>query len=491
MIRVLLLTLVVIAPLPALAEEVAYVDQVWQVLAPVPGGATADAVAARARQTAPSVEVATAEVDTTVARNRQTLSRYVPRLITQASYLRKNGVTYDFSAGGASVGAANAGGLQVGGCPGGAGTNCVLDSAGLPVQAVIAPPFVIPQNNYAVQVDLSVPFSDYALALWPAKKAANADENAARLRRQAEIDTVDVNARIAFYDWLRSQAQMAVAGRSLASAEARLADAQMGTRAGTMTSADALGVESLVAASRTALAQAESYSRLAVQRLMITTQWQGPLNVGEDLSQPPPDVATLGNVESLISQGQENRPEIRALHSATSASEYAEDGLLASMLPRLDGVANVTHANPNPVFFPPSQVWNTSWFFGLTLRWQLDAFIAARSQSKELSANTRLLRAQHTSILRAIELEVRAAWEDWQRASDSARLSTLEIQSTEAMYAQRLALFRGGEATSTDIQDAEVQRHNATMRLVSARIDQRIAFARLRRAAGLSQEPTK
>lgn len=461
-------------------------SEVWVRLSKVDSGFTASKAAESARTSSPSVELADAEVEASLARTSQTLSRYVPNLTVQGSVTRKNAVTYDFGGGGASVAALNEGLLSVGTCPSGGGTNCILDSQGQPVSAFAAQAFDIPRNTYSVDVTLSVPFSDYVLALSPARKGAKANEKAARLRKDAEVQTVEVNARIAYYDWVRAQAQLAIAEASLASSAARVSDAQIGLDAGTVTSADALGLESLAASARLAVSQAESFLRLAEQNLRITAQYDGPLTIGEDLAAESKDMLSLGKLTDLIARAKQHRAEIRALDLAADASNYAAKGASVNLYPRLDGIVNVTYANPNQGFFPPTAAWNTSWLIGLNATWRLDGFLNTRAQVRELDANVRVVRAQRASLERAVELEVRAAWEDWQRAVATATIAKVELVAASAMHEQRVLLFQGGEATSTDVVEAEIQRANATFRKINASIDKRIALARMHRAAALN-----
>ena len=108
--------------------------------------------------------------------------------------------------------------------------------------------FETPRDNYAVQGDLSVPLSDYALKVMPARRAASAQRESADLQVKAETLQVQVNARLAFYDWLRARAQTVVARRSLASVRGRLEDARLGLAAGTLTDADVLRLEGVVRA---------------------------------------------------------------------------------------------------------------------------------------------------------------------------------------------------------------------------------------------------
>lgn len=460
-------------------------DVVWKALAPAADGLTAAEVARRAQRRSPAVAVADAQVEVQVAQTRRTLARYLPRLGASASYRRTNELTFDFSGGGAQVGAQTPGLLQIGPCPGGAGGSCILDSAGLPVGAIAGAPLVIPQNNYEVAVNLVVPISDYALSLLPARLGAQADEAAARLQREADWQQVGANARIAFYDWARALAQLAVARRSLANAQARLQDAEKGLEVGTLTSVDVMAMRSLEAASRAALVQAESFARLAEKNLMILGDLKKAPALGEDLSAPVPEVSSLGALPELIARGQTERAEVQALAKAHEASKHGARATFMQALPRLDVVANVTHANPNPSYFPPGPVWNTSWFIGGQLTWQLDGAWDARIQLRQVNAQSGLLAAQRASMLEAIEVEVRAAWEEGLRAAEVARISVTEWEAAEATYQQRSMLYSAGEATSTDVVEAALSRHNATLRHVSARIDQRIALTRLRRAAAL------
>ena len=231
--------------------------------------------------------------------------------------------------------------------------------------------------------------------------------------------------------------------------------------------------------------QAQSFLRLAEQNLRITAQYHGPLQLGEDLSAQPAEISSFGSLEELINHGQENRAESQALRKSETALKHGVDGANVNLYPRLDGFVNLSHANPNQAFFPPSNEWNTSWMVGLNLSWRLDGYLNTKAQVRELEANANVMRAQSHSLDRAIEMEVRSAWEEWQRASATTKIAATELAAAEAMHEQRILLFQGGDATSTAIVEAEIQRANATFRKVNASIDMRVALAKMRRAAAL------
>lgn len=464
-------------------EQESYEDVVLASLAPVPGGLTADQAAARAVSTSPDLAARRAEIDLAQASQDRTLSRFLPRVTLSARATYTNAIDFNFGGGALSVGALNPGALVVGACPDGSGNNCVVDSAGDPVAAFEQQPFNIPRSNFSLVADASVPLSDYLLSLPAAQHASRSDLHAAELRRDGSRDDVSLQARVAFYNWLRARAQLAVAQQTLASALSRLADAKVGLANGTLARPDVLQFESLEASSRIAVVNARSgleQARVNLATIMGTGDTH--FAVGEDVRAPLADGEAM-SLEKLEQHARTHRPEILALdESARSARESAK-GAAAALYPRLDGIANITDANPNPQFFPPERAWNTSWYIGLNLSWGLDRFFEARAQKNELEANARRFDAQRAGLVRSVTLQVSSAWQAWRRAANAAVLGQKDLEAAEAAYSQRVALYQEGEATTSEVLDAEVQRFNATLRVIDARIDARIARARLARAA--------
>jgi outer membrane protein TolC len=205
--------------------------------------------------------------------------------------------------------------------------------------------------------------------------------------------------------------------------------------------------------------------------------------VGEDLQADVGAVDQYGDLPSLISHAQQRRSEVLALAQATLAAEEASHSVGADLYPRLDGVANLTYANPNPQFFPPQREWNASWSLGLSVSWSLDGYLQARAQRNELAMQQRITATQLEQVRRGISLEVTAAWQEWQRASSALALNQKARTAAEAAYDQRVELYRAGEATTSEIVEAELQRHNATLLDIDARIAVRVARAKLLQSA--------
>ena len=467
------------------SEIPAYSDRVAQAMVVVPGGLTADAAAQRAVTSAPSVDTRLAEIDLSKASQSSTLARYVPQLTLTASVTRNNRIDFDFGGGGLAVGALNPGQLSVGACSDGSGNNCVVDAMGSPVGAVASEPFDIPRNNYSLQAQLNVPISDYLLQLPSARRASAADLSAANHRLENERGKVGHDARLAYYEWLRARAQVAIADESLVSVRARLADARVNLAGGTVAPADVLQIESLEASSQVAIVNAKSYEELARQNLGTLMGVESiEFKVGEDVLAS--DLAPIEeDLQVLIAGAKKRRHDLRSLAASETSAVEAASSASTGLYPRLDAFGTVNHANPNQQFFPPEDAWKTSWSIGLSASWGLDRFFTSRAQRNELRANAKIFASQLRSAQRGATIEITVAWQEWKRASASVKLSEIDLKAAEASYGQRVALYRAGEATTSEVVAAEVQRFDASLRSINSRIDLRVARAKLRRAAAL------
>jgi outer membrane protein TolC len=474
------------APAEPPVEDIdAYQDKVRAALAPVPGGLTSDEVATEAVATSPSVESRRADLMATAASVDSTIAQFAPDITGTATYSRISPADIDFGSGGASVGALNEGPLGVAPCPGAPAQNCVVDSMGVPVAAAAFGPIEIPLNNYSLTASLSVPFSDYALRLMPAVKGARAETEAAKLQRDAEKQSVELQARLAYYDWIRTVAQVAVAQETVVSTNARLEDVRAHEKAGIATTVDVLRLDAVAANAEVGLTASTSAEALAAQNLAILMgKEKADFEVGEDIFATPAHLEGADDLRGLVDEAMEHRLEIQAIQENVDALDYAKRATAANYFPRLDGFADATYANPNQRFFPLTSEWRGSWTVGASLTWRLSTFLQSRSQSKQLRANQRIATANEAAMRRAIEMEVTAAWQERERAIIALKLTERSFESTTAAYEQQVALFQAGEATTTDIIDSEIARLNATLNGVNARIDVLVANSKLMRATG-------
>ncbi|MEZ4448908.1 MAG: TolC family protein [Nannocystaceae bacterium] len=460
-----------------------YVDPLVVALTPVKGGLTADEVARHALKSAPTIGVRSAELQQAAARVDMTMVGYLPTLQAAFSYTRNNKVDVNLGGGGSLVGAATPGPLTVGPCPGGQGT-CVVDSAGIPVGAASLA-FSYPIHFFSLSSSLSVPISDYILSLVPARRSSKASVEAARLAREAEIIKVEADARIAYYNWLRTVAAVVVAEESVERSKARLADAQVSFETGVASKADVLRLDALVASTESTTVQARAARDLAARNLALMMAIDAQtFAVGEDVLTPPREPAKISDLDALITEAQGQRLELRSLQQNDRALAEGIKIYRAGYYPRLDAVGDVLYANPNQRYFPLQNKWNPSWSAGARLSYTLGQAMRARAQIKDAKASRQGLSHQQEQLRRGIALEVTQAFLDRQKALAAIELNGRAVRSSEEAYRVATDLFQAGTATTTDIIEAELSRVNATLQEVNARIDLQVATLKLLYSTG-------
>lgn len=472
------------APQPPASAEVdaaPKVDEAAAVLAPAPGGLTADTFAERTVASSHTVRAKLAELDASRARLNETTAQFFPRLTGKASYTRLSKV--ESGLGGALVGAQNPGPLGVGPCPGNPAAQCVLDSGGVPVGAAS---FSFPslQNMYALSASLTVPISDYVLRLSNASAGASANRRAAELAVKAEKLKVRSDAQALYYDWLRAKARVAVAEKSLERTRARVKDAKPAYQLGVITKADLMRLEALAVSTEQVALEAKTFRDLAERQMAILMgdKKTKTFQVGEDVNAPRRPIP--GELDDLTDEALSKRLELRALTEASRATRLAAKALKVGAYPRLDAFGDVTYANPNQRFFPLEAKWRASWSIGAQLSYSMNAALHARAEVRSYKADKRELYAQAEALRRGIAMEVTQAYLARNKAIADIQLSARYLQAAVEAYRVASELFAAGSATTNDIIDAEADQLTAILRIVNSRIDLRAANTRLAYATG-------
>lgn len=477
-------------PAPAPPTPPEFDNPIVLALQPVPGGLTSQQVAERSVESSPMLAAKQAEVEVAEAQLEATLYQFIPRMEASATYTRLSQarLNFDTGSGGFIVGAQSEGLLAYGPCGDFAPIQCIIDSSGQPIAAVpfefdIAAP---PRDAFTLQAQIGVPISDYIARLPTAKKAGKAQIRASEYAAKAEQLTVQRDARVAYYDWVRAIASKVALQESLVRTQARLGDAQAAFDAGVASKADVMRLDAAVATLSAAAIRAENFQRVAEQSLAVQMGDEGFPNyqIGEDLLTPEPEPQGIGDLDAMIEEARSNRYEMKAFASSTESLEYGIKTTRAGYYPRLDGFAEATMANPNQRFFPLEQKFNGSWSAGASLTFAIHEALKTSVEVKRLEASQRSLEAQREALSRGVALEVAYAWAE--RQSVLAELEYIERATASAVEGYRVAvdLYQVGDATTTDILDAEYEQVSATLNNINAKLGLRLADIKLLYALG-------
>jgi outer membrane protein len=450
------------------APSAASLDERLETLLGRPGGLTADEAAKRAAATSFEVRAKAADLDAAVAGVNQAIVAFFPRLSATARYTRLSNLEQSL---GPIVVAPTS---PEGPLP----PNAPLVSAKLPLPSI--------DNQYTLSASVGLPISDYLLRIPQAYAAATQARDAAQLSERAQQLKTATDARVAFYVYVRARLQEVVAEQALEQARGHRKDAAALFEAGTASKADVLRVDAQVAQAELLVARARdavAYTHEQLRTVMHETgAGAAPFAIGEDVRRELPERAI--DLESLTRSAATRRLELRAIGASATAQTAQARASVSAILPRLDGFADVQYSNPNPRVFPPQDRWQSTWDAGVQLTFSPNDMAAGAMQHRAAVARAANLQAARAALADGVRVEVLQAMQALRDADAALRTSQAGLAASEESYRVRLQLFRNGRATSVELTDAETELTRARLEAVGARVDLRIARARLAHAAG-------
>ncbi|HEY4241683.1 MAG TPA: TolC family protein [Kofleriaceae bacterium] len=414
------------------------------------GGLTSDQAAKRAGAVSPDVQRKVAEIDASIAEAEQIELQRVPQVIGKGSYTR---LSY--------------------------------------IAPVVIPfggqNFTIPflQNNYLLEGSINVPLSDYLLRYPKLVKAARLGTEAARVaRRQSEISAGE-DARLAYYEWVRSRLQVLVAKRQLAQVQTTLAQMRALAEVQRLSRADLMRFESQEAESEQTVDQLENITDLREEqlRILIGADANEQLSVGEDIRQDL-TAPSLQRLEDALQIAKQQRLDFRSLDVGIEAKDKQSEAELSNQLPRLSAFGVIDYADPNQRIFPQEDAFKFTWSAGVQLQWTLSDTLTSRETQKRLDAETRELVADRANLERGTKIELLQAQQAVSLALHDLQTTKKGLDSAAESYRVRQELLANDRATAVELVDAETDLTRARIAALNARVDLRVAVTQLAHALG-------
>lgn len=342
-----------------------------------------------------------------------------------------------------------------------------------------------PNRSYSTQAQVAVPISDYVFRFPKLVAAARLGTEAARTQKISTEVNVAQDARVIYYEWVRSKLQVLVAERQLVQVRSSLRQVRALFDAQRFSKADLMRVESQEAE---AARQADQLRYLAALReeqlrLQIGAPDDEKLAIDEsareDVEPPAPSA-----LDELMKQAVARRLEFRAIDLGIEAREKQRESAKADGIPRLSAFAVADYANPNQRIFPLEEKWDFTWSAGVQVSWTLNDTLLSATNQRRLAAETNQLRADRESLLRGTRIEVLAAEQGVQTAVLSLQTTKKGLEAAEESYRVRRELLNAERATAIELVDAETDLTRARIAAIDARINLRIAIHALAHALG-------
>lgn len=450
---------------------------------PVPGGVTAEQVAARAAATSYQARAVEESVAAATARRDGAWANFLPRIGLTARYTRLSEFTApSFTSGGSLVGTNAAPGTVIVAPAQGAGLNGPYVVTA-PMQGVgFAFPLIFDQ--YLTQATIAVPISDYFLRINQAHSAATRAEEAARWDVVTARAKSYSDGKVAYFTWLRARGALVVAQQSLAVAQAHLKDAQNQFAVGNASRADVLRAETQVAAAELAVERARSGTVITERQIRVAIHAKDDEHIepGEALDGPITPAPT--SLKVLVAEAHTSRPEIKSIDKNAEAARKAATASGNAAYPSLAAFGDVTYANPNQRRIPQANEWFPTWAVGAQVTWSPNDLLVASPAAAEQNARAAALDAQRYAVRDGIELEVTQAFQSVAEADVALVTTRRQLESALEGYRVARELFNAGRGTATTLIDAETVLAQSRFDNLNARVDARIARIRLEHALG-------
>jgi outer membrane protein TolC len=361
-----------------------------------------------------------------------------------------------------------------------------------PIDPVVLPlgpqQFVIPffEDSYALDGRVVVNLSDYLTRDGDLVDGASLARDAARLAKQASAAGIAEQTRETYYEWVRAQLQVLVAKRQLIQVKSTLEQVKSLVEVQRASTADLLRVESQQAQALQLLHRLESAVTVRARqlRLAIGADGEEDLAIGEDIRQD--FEIEKAELDELETRARKHRPELASVATGIRAKEAERSAEAADLAPHLSAFAAAELANPNPRVFPQQDKFKLTWAIGAQVTWVINESLAGNAQRDKLAAQADELRSDRASLEQQVELEVLGASEAVTLATQALDTTRQGIEAAEEGYRVRKDLFGAGRATVVEMVDAENELARARIAALDARIDLRIAAAKLAYALGAS-----
>jgi outer membrane protein len=443
-----------------------------------PRGLTSKVVAERADQTSSRVVAKRLAAEGAAYASTQTSQSFYPQLTLSARYTRLSEITQPTFGSSPGLAQVFVEGESATATPVGANDQLIK---------ITPPPFSFPVvlNNVDLRATLSVPVSDYLLRLSHAVGAANEGKYAAEWNQKAERLLVRVEAKTAYYGWVKSMGALYIAQKSVAQVTSARADVERAFLIGTASKADVLRTEAQLKNVELMVTRAGRSVKLATENLRTLQHDTSGEHyaVGEDILGDVEPI-TMTSLDDAVAEAQKQRLELRALEALERS--FHEQAKLAAvdMFPRLDVQANGIYANPNQRIVPATGQFDGTWDASVILSWTPTAIPRAGSSRRVFESKALEYAAQRSQLLDGLRLEIATTLTDFENAQSTMTTSREVLVAAEEGYRVRRELFQVGRATTLEVTEAQNSLTIARLELFFAHVDARVAREKLLHALG-------
>ena len=302
--------------------------------------------------------------------------------------------------------------------------------------------------------------------------------NAANATLDSTVQSVFFSALQSFYNAQAARAAVIAALESEKASRESLTAAEVRYKVGTGTPADRLQAQTAWSQSTLNRIKVEGVLKNAFGTLanVMGLDASVPLKL-VDFSEATPDAKFDRDVDALIAEARERRPDLKAAEAQLKASQSNIELARANGQPSLSlGVTPSWQENGN--------ISNHANTLGLTLSLPLFSGFDTTYKIRAAQARVEAASAQREGVRQQVALDVWAAYQSLTTATQTVKTSADLLASAEQSEKVALGRYKAGVGNILDVLNAQSALAAARLQRIQALLDWRVSRATLAKAVG-------
>jgi outer membrane protein TolC len=291
------------------------------------------------------------------------------------------------------------------------------------------------------------------------------------------------NIRTAYWTLFKALQIKKVVDENVEQVRAHLNDVENMMAQGMTTTNDVLKVQ--VQLSDVQLKQIDAKNGVRLAMIGLNNTIGIPLSTEIDLeSSVVHQPKEYGDLNTLIAQAMEKRPELKAMDSQVKAGEAGVTAAKAGWFPQIYLSGNYYYSRPNQRLFPTQDLFKDTWDVSVGVSLDIWNWGTTLHQTDQAQAQLAQVRDAFDQMRDGITLDLTQAYLSLQQASERTGVAEQGVKQAEENNRVTTKRFNVGLASTSDMIDAEVALLQAKTNYTNALVDYELAQARIAKSIG-------
>ena len=343
----------------------------------------------------------------------------------------------------------------------------------------LSPPFYgsIYGNNYSAGVSGQQLLFDFGKSYFSTRASSNL-VLAAREDDKSSLQTVALNAKTAYFNYLLSQMLYSAALEALSQAKAHLDQAKILFETGKQARYTVTTAEVDVANATVNVITTKNGTKLAKVQLEVASgvALADSLVLTDSLVATEPDIGR----EQALAMAADSLPQLVSLRARLEAAKLQLTSVKSALLPTLNATGGIGYGTRNP----DATGWLQNWNVGVNVSFPIFQGGSLVAAIEAAHASVDQARANYDENVLSVRSAIDQAYYSKSEAAERIAATAKLIESSQQSLELAQERFAAGAGASLDVIDAELALANAKSSHAQALYDYRAAHAKLLAAIG-------